>query len=130
MLYRQLDIAFIGSKFVHVTRDISAWLKSATKDFQGYPNAIHRLFCGLDGPIGNEEAWVARYEQHNAEVADYFKDRPEDHLHISLEDGGAYEKVCPFLGEPFVGTGAPKANTRGRKKLKTLWWRLTGQAKD
>lgn len=129
LLYRQLDAAFPGAKFIHVTRDTSAWLKSAVKDFQDHPNAIHRLIYGSNGPLGHEEAWVARFEAHNAEVAAYFKDRPDDYLHIRLEDGVTYEKVCPFLGEPLVGTGAPKANTRGKKKLKTLWWRLTGQNK-
>lgn len=128
LLYRQLDAAFPGSKFIHVTRDSSAWLKSAVNDFQDYPNALHRLIYGSDGPLGHEIAWVDRYEAHNAEVAAYFADRPEDCLHIRLEDGVTYEKVCDFLGEARIGSGAPRANTRGKKKLKTLWWRLTGGA--
>lgn len=127
LLYKTLDAAFPGSKFIHVTRDTEAWLNSALNDFQDYPNAIHRMIYGSNGPKGYEMIWADRYEAHNAEVAEYFRDRPEDYLHIRLEDGVTYEKVCPFLGEPLVGTGAPKANTRGKKKLKTLWWRLTGQ---
>ncbi|MDJ0630935.1 MAG: sulfotransferase [Rhodobacter sp.] len=126
LLYKELDAAFPGSKFIHVTRDTSAWLNSAVNDFQSHPNAIHRLIYGSDGPVGHEEVWTARYEAHNAEVAAYFADRPDDYLHLRLEDGVTYEKVCPFLGAPLVGTGAPKANTRGKKKLKMLWWRLFG----
>ncbi|MEM9055278.1 MAG: sulfotransferase, partial [Pseudomonadota bacterium] len=124
LFYKDLDAAFPGSKFIHVTRDTDAWLKSALKDFQDYPNAIHRLIYGSNGPLGHEEVWTARYEAHNAEVARYFADRPDDYLHIRLEDGVTYEKVCSFLGEALVGTGAPKANTRNKKVLKTFWWRL------
>ena len=125
LLYKDLDAAFPGSKFIHVTRDTKAWLQSAVNDFQNYPNAIHRLIYGSDGPLGGYEGiWADRYEAHNAEVSEYFKDRPNDYLHIRLEDGVTFEKVCAFLGEPLVGTGAPKANTRGKKKLKTLWWKL------
>lgn len=124
LLYRELDAAFPGSRFIHVTRDADAWLASAVKDFQDYPNALHRLIYGSDGPKGHEMAWLERYERHNEEVAAHFADRPGDYLHIRLEDGVTYEKVCDFLGEPRVGTGAPKANTRRMKQLKTLWWRL------
>lgn len=127
LLYRELDKTFPGAKFIHVTRDTDAWLKSATKDFQDYPNALHRLIYGSDGPLGHEQAWVERYERHNREVAAYFADRPDDYLHIRLEDGVTYEKVCGFLGEPLVGTGAPKANTYTKKRFKTFWWKLTAR---
>jgi hypothetical protein len=36
-----------------------------------------------------------------------------------------FEAVCDFLGEERVGAGAPRANTRLKKKLKTAWWRLS-----
>lgn len=127
LLYRELDAAFPGSKFIHVTRSTDAWLKSAVKDFRAYPNAIHRLIYGSDGPLGHETVWTERYERHNEEVAAHFADRPGDYLHIRLEDGVTYEKVCPFLGEPLVGTGAPKANTYARKRLKTAWWKLVSR---
>ena len=124
LLYRELDAAFPGSRFIHVTRNTDAWLRSASNDFKTHSNALHRLIYGSDGPVGNEAAWRMRYERHNAEVAAYFADRPQDYLHIRLEEGVTYEKVCPFLGEPLVGHGAPKANTRGKKRLKTFWWKL------
>lgn len=124
LLYRQLDQAFPDAKFIHVTRNTDAWLNSALNDFQDYPNAVHRLIYGSNGPKGHETAWVERYERHNSEVAAYFAGRPEDYLQIALEDGVTYEKVCPFLGEPLVGRGAPKANTRFKKRIKKIWWRL------
>ncbi len=124
LLYKELDTAFPGSKFIHVTRNTETWLKSAVSDFQDYPNAIHRLIYGSDGPLGYEGIWVDRYEGHNAAVAAYFKNRPENYLHICLEDGVTFEKVCNFLDEPLVGTGAPKANTKSKKQLKMFWQKL------
>lgn len=121
LLYRQLDAAFPGSKFIHVIRNSEAWLKSAQHDFQDYPNALHRLIYGSNGPKGHEIAWVDRYEAHNEEVAAYFADRPDDYLMIRLEDGVTFEKVCGFLDEPLVGTGAPRANQRGGKDRRKMW---------
>ena len=124
LLYRELDAAFPGAKFIHVVRDTDAWLRSATKDFQAHPNANPRLIYGSDGPLGDDATWRARYDRHNVEVAEYFANRPDDYLQIRLEDGVTFEKVCPFLGEDLVGTGAPVANTYARKRVKTFWRKL------
>ena len=125
ILYQSLDRAFPGSKFIHVTRDTEAWITSAVKDFGDHPNAIRGVIYGSRFPKGNEAEWIARYERHNAEVRAYFADRPEDCLFLRLEDGISVERICDFLGEPPIAMPAPRANTRLKKKLKTLWWRLT-----
>jgi hypothetical protein len=124
LLYRELDTAFPGAKFIHVTRDPEAWINSAVKDFANHPNALHQTIYGCPYPLGHEEIWLDRYNLHNQEVATYFATRPDDYLHLRLEDGVSYEEVCDFLGEPRVGQGVPVANTRARKKMKMLWWRL------
>lgn len=127
LLYRELDTAFPGSKFIHVTRKPEAWIKSAVKDFADHPNALHQAIYGCPAPLGNEDIWLERYNRHNAEVAAYFADRPDDYLHLHLEDGVSYEAVCDFLGEERVGQGVPVANTRARKKMKMFWWRFFGK---
>ena len=123
--YRTLDRAFPGAKFIHVVRDRDAWIASAVKDFGTYPNAIHQAIYGSPCPVGHEDAWLARYDRHNAEVAAYFADRPDDLLSLRLEDGISFEAVCPFLGQPMVARGTPVANTRAKKRLKMAWWKLT-----
>lgn len=126
IFYKALDRAYPGSKFIHVTRDPEAWIRSAVNDFGKGPNALHQAIYGVPCPEGHEAVWLERYNRHNAEVATYFAERPQDCLFLRLEDGVSYEEVCGFLGEPIVGTGVPKANTRFKKRLKLLWWRLTG----
>ncbi len=127
VLYRHLDAACPGAKFIHITRDTEKWITSVVKDFAHHPNALHRVIYGVPFPVGHEEVFRARYEAHNAEVAAYFADRPEDYLHLRLDEL-SYERICPFLGAPVVASGTPKSNTRFRKRLKRAWWRLTGGA--
>lgn len=123
VLYRSLDQAFPGSKFIHVTREPRAWISSAVKDFGSNTNSIHQAIYGVPCPAGHEDVWLERYERHNREVRDYFAGRPEDCLFLRLDEV-TFENVCDFLGEPRVGEGAPRANTRLKKKLKMAWWRL------
>ena len=127
LLYAELDAAFPGSKFIHVTREPEAWIRSAVKDFANHPNALHEAIYGAPYPLGYETIWLDRYRRHNEEVAAHFADRPDDYLHLRLEDGVSYEAVCDFLGVPRVGKGVPVANTRARKKLKMFWWRFFGR---
>lgn len=127
VLYQSLDRTFPGSKFIHVTREPGAWIASAVKDFDRWPNALHQAIYGVPYPAGHEDVWLARYERHNREVRDYFAGRPDDCLFLRLEDGVTFEAVCDFLGERRVGEGSPRANTRLKKRLKMAWWRLTGQ---
>jgi hypothetical protein len=125
ILYQSLDRAFPGAKFIHVTRDTDAWIDSVVKDFGEHPNALREVIYGCRYPKGNEAIWIDRYERHNAEVREYFADRPDDCLFFKLEDGLDVAHICSFLGEPEVKMEPPRANTRMRKNLKKLWWRFS-----
>ena len=61
-------------------------------------------------PVGNERIYIERYEQHNREVREYFKDRPDDLLVFRLTEGDGWKKLCTFLGEPVPGTPFPHKN--------------------
>lgn len=124
LFYESLDRAYPGSKFIHVTRDPQAWIRSAVKDFNCHPNALHQAIYGVPYPQGHEAIWLDRYNRHNADVRAYFADRPGDCLFLNLKEGISVEAVCAFLNRPLVDTGVPKANTRLKKRLKMIWWRL------
>lgn len=120
LFYRSLDTAFPGAKFIHVTRDREAWIRSAVGDFADHPNMIHQAIYGVPYPKGHEEIWLERYDRHNRDVAAYFADRPGDYLHVRLEDGLTYEAVCRFLGHDVIAADMPVANTRWKKRVKTV----------
>ena len=40
VLYRELDEALPGSKFIHVVRDTDSWIKSVVGDFSNHSNTM------------------------------------------------------------------------------------------
>ena len=40
---------------------------------------------------------MARYRRHNAEVREYFKDRPGDLLVMNMSKGAGWKELCGFL---------------------------------
>jgi Sulfotransferase domain len=119
VLYRELDAAFPGSKFIHVRRNPEAWIASAVADFGDQPNQIRRITYGTLSPRGNEAAWLDRYARHNAEAQDWFKGRLQDYLPLDLDAGEVgWERICPFLGEPVPDMPWPHVNSRRSKKVR------------
>lgn len=120
--YKVLDKAYPGSKFILTVRDSAEqwyssitrfhgkkWgkggrvptaedLKNATYIFKGAPYNVVRLHGTTDDDPYNREILIAHYNRYNAEVIEYFKDRPNDLLVINIADKGAYQKFIDFLG--------------------------------
>lgn len=133
MLYKEMDKAFPGSKFILTLRDPQKWVASVVKNFGTDITPMREWIygSGYGFPKGNEDVYVERFESHNREVLDYFRDRKQDLLVMNLTEGEGWEKLCPFLGllppdEPF-----PKANVRAEKgwkgKLKKIRSLISGQ---
>lgn len=119
VLYRELDQRYPGSKFILTVRDTDKWIRSVVNDFGAHPNAIHTAIYGCPFPRGHEQAWIDRYERHNAEVLEHFRDRPQDLLALHLDRGEVrWEAVCPFLGRDVPNTPWPHANKRRDKKFR------------
>jgi len=90
VLYKELDRAYPGSKFILTVRDEVDWLRSVRDHFswrnpfrwewKTYPftNQIHRN--NLRPHDFDSLTFLERYRRHNAEVIDYFKNRPDDLL--------------------------------------------------
>jgi len=112
ILYRELDKKFPNSKFILTIRDSDKWLESSVNYF-GYSNTKMREWIyGVGHPKGNEQIFLNRYNKHNKEVLDYFKDRPNDLLIFSLENGDGWEKICSFLDKKIPSVPFPWANKR------------------
>jgi len=114
LLFRQLDERFPGSKFVLTLRkDSAVWLKSLLAHAQRTgPTRFRELVYGQASPAGHEEAHVRAYQNHNREVLEYFKDRPDDLLVVCWEDGDGWDELTGFLGHEAPDVAFPHLNRR------------------
>jgi len=119
ILYRELDQRYPGSKFVLTVRETGSWMRSQLKHFGQRETAMRKWIYGdTHGcPEGNEEVYVRRYEAHNREVLEYFRDRPGDLLVMELAKGDGWNKLAPFLGKPIPSVPFPHANKAGDRAL-------------
>ena len=116
ILYKQLDARYPGSKFILTLRDSGSWIDSQVKFFGRRETPMRRLIYGVGNPEGNEAVYVERFESHNREVQDHFRDRPDDLLVMDFANGDGWEKLCPFLGLAVPITPFPHANKTKEKR--------------
>lgn len=102
IIYRFLDKEYPGSRFILSIRPTDKWIASVTDHFaKGRPPMREWIYGpGMANPIGNEAVYVERYERHNREVLEYFKERSRDLLVFDLAAGDGWLKLCAFLGLP------------------------------
>jgi hypothetical protein len=118
IIYQELDRKFPGSKFILTLRPPASWMNSVVRYFGRRTTPMREWIYGAGCPLGNEELYLARYERHNREVREYFRDRPDDLLVMSLTEGEGWEKLCRFLGKEMPAVPFPHANNaekRGRR---------------
>jgi hypothetical protein len=132
LIYRELDDAFPGSKFILTERDPDRWYKSITSHFGPGISARQQLTYGDEygTPVGNEARYREVYLAHNAAVKDYFAGRPDDLLVMDLEKGHGWNELVRFLGlknapsGPFVHTNSAADRQtfayRAKQKLKGI----------
>lgn len=123
-LYRELDAAFPGSKFILTHRDPDEWIESVVRHFGGKSTPMREWIYGVGDPIGNEDRYVDVYQQHNREVRDYFQGRTGSFM--TLEVGvDRWPALCGFLDHPEPSTEFPHANSsQQRKESRRLTRRL------
>lgn len=120
LLYKKLDAGYPGSKFVLTVRDEQKWLKSVERlwdpkynptrwvwDVHPFTNRIHRELYGRTD--FDPETFLARYRQHNQEVIDYFKGRPNDLLVMDMDANAGWNELCEFLHLPISEVDYPNS---------------------
>jgi hypothetical protein len=116
IIYKQLDVKYPGSKFILTLRDPDSWIKSQVKQFGHKETPMRKWIYGVGYPEGNEDIYIKRFKQHNIEVQEYFKDRPEDLLVMDFSKGDGWEKLCPFLGVDIPKISFPHANKSSERE--------------
>jgi hypothetical protein len=118
VLFRELDAAYPGSKFILTVRNEDEWIESVRKhwsdqnpfraqwDTDPFTHRIHTAIYGRRK--FDEQVMCERYHRHNAEVKEYFKDRPRDLLVMNMSAGDGWYALCGFLRRPLPTTPYPK----------------------
>lgn len=120
ILFRELDRSYPGSKFILTVRDEVDWLVSTRdhwsyahntfrKDWDKWPaaNVIHRATYGQTH--FDAETMLSRYRRHNAEVREYFRNRPNDLLIMDMTRGAGWKELCPFVEREIPKGDYPRA---------------------
>jgi Sulfotransferase domain len=115
LLYKELDQRYPNSRFILTIRDTDSWWRSyqnmvATKTTRPDIGEIRKIIYGFEGGLQHKQAYIERYERHNAEVMSYFADRPNDLLVLDWEKGDGWAALCQFLGKPIPQLPLPHAN--------------------
>jgi len=118
LLYEELDIAYPNSKFILTIRDEVDWLQSVKKhwsssynkfrhvwDTDPFTHKVHKLLYGQKG--FDAEIFLKRYKKHNADVKEYFKNRPHDLLVMDMDKGHGWPELCEFLDVPIPSVEYP-----------------------
>lgn len=125
LMYRELDTAFPGSKFIFTARDPDAWYQSMVKHFGSKPSVVRQLTYGEDHPFpeGDEEHYKSVYIDFEKEVLEYFSGRPDDFLVMNLERGDGWAELGAFLRLKDIPQG-PFEHSNPAEMRDTLRYRL------
>lgn len=132
LLFKELDIAYPGSKFVLTMRHSDKWIASYENmltnqgEASSEMNFIRQTLYGLPFPSVTREQLIRRYERHNQEVMDYFANRREDLLIVDWSTGDGWPELCKFLKLPVPNTALPHANRgayNAKGGQKVSWFR-------
>ena len=122
-IWRQLDEQWKNSRFILCQRPLDDWAKSTKRKRSGRRTFRRRKgrLQDNDNPMGQVSVLIAlivegsltfsmqveRYKQHNAEVIEYFKDRPDDLLVFDCFSGDSWGKLGAFLDLPLPSRDIP-----------------------
>lgn len=99
-LFKELYEAHPNSYFILTTRSPESWIKSCVAHFGTSSDPVHEWIYGegMGAPVGNESAWIARFNKHNEEVVAFFKARHcAKFLQIKIDDNIPPEIVSTSL---------------------------------
>jgi hypothetical protein len=126
LLFRELDAAFPGSKFVLTHREPDLWLASMLRHFGDRPSDVMQWIYGVPCPKGHEVRCLHVYMGHNDAVRAHFAGRPDDLLEMDIGGGQGWLELCTFLGRPVPKEAFPHDNSGDERERKHggLWYRL------
>lgn len=120
IVYKELDKKYPHSKFIYTFREPQSWIRSQVNHFGCKETPMRKWIYGHGSPVGNEEIYLQRFEDHHHEVTRYFQNRSEDLLIMNLETGDEWKKLCSFLKVKVPSTPFPHVNKASERKKMLL----------
>ncbi len=118
LLYREIDQRYPDARFILTTRkDADTWYRSLCNmavRIGPFP-LFEKHVYGAAMPQGHRQQYVACYQQHNAQVREYFRDRPGKLLEVCWELGDGVPEVAAFLGTDASAVQPSHANRSPRR---------------
>ena len=117
-MYRELDVAYPGSKFVLTMRPIDKWLESVRRMrlsfvlLEALPKVrqLAREICGT-ASFFDDLALRNAFEKHSRDVQEYFGERlGHDCLVLDVGAADAWERLSGFLGRKAAPQPFPHYN--------------------
>ncbi|MBT6687195.1 MAG: hypothetical protein HOB05_12785 [Bacteroidetes bacterium] len=112
LFYKEFDQWYPDSKFILTLRDGHSWWKSFENYFHKENIPLFNFIYGFDNPVGYEDIFIQKFESHNREVIEYFKERPDDLLIVDVSEKSALQKISTFLGKSSSYLEMPHANAK------------------
>lgn len=125
IIYQQLDEYYPNSKFIHTIRSEESWIKSIVNHCENRSSEMREHIYGFGNPKGHEDLYLKVYKAHNEQVRAYFKNRQDNYLLMSMEDGFNWDKLCTFLDKPRPNKPFPHSN----KGNYSNWQKIKSQIK-
>jgi hypothetical protein len=117
-MYQELDRAYPGSKFILTVRDVAGWLKSIERDMRRKLNVRRDrseerkllLTMHYGATTFDSHQFSKVFQNHIAEVSNYFRNRPDDFLLLDLTGSSGWDELCGFLELPVPDAPFPFVN--------------------
>ena len=92
-------------------------LKNAKYRYKGFAYEVHKLiFKTPDEDLYNKEILLDYYNNHNYQVIEYFRSRPEKLLVINVSTDNDYLRLCEFLKKKPLHKTFPWENKTAQNK--------------
>jgi hypothetical protein len=129
-IWRQVYDLYPDAKYILTVRDDQAWIDSCVKFYRN--RRLRPMRVWMFGKHANpaqddasRQAWLDAYREHNAEVRQHFRARPQQFFEFDPTQVTDWGPLCAFLGAPIPDRPWPHANvTHGDAPWRRTWRRL------
>lgn len=117
LFYKELYDLYPDAKYILTIRDSEKWIRSVVTYFASIRIPLHQKIYHVPCAEGNESRYLEVYENINAEILVFFKDKP-NFLIMEMGRNFDYKTLCHFLNLEEIPQGNfPHARNNKKRQL-------------